>query len=69
VFSSNGAENRIRSEEFGEHLQAPAERQSEPGLGRGEALLAAGREFGPVEQAKQRYRDQVFETLKTLGGI
>ena len=51
------AEHRL-NEEFEEHLHALAARQSEQGLSPDEALLAARREFGSVEVAKERYRDQ-----------
>lgn len=56
------------NEEFQEHLQALAARQSEQGLRPDQALQAARREFGPVEPAKERYRDQVrFRSIENMG--
>ncbi len=56
-------------EEFHEHLAAlAAARQSKQGLGPVDALQAARREFGPVELAKERYRDQArFRSLENVG--
>ncbi len=63
-----GKSERQLNEEFGEHLRALAERQSERGFGPDEALLAARREFGPIEPAKERYRDQVrFRSIENIG--
>ncbi len=50
-------EQRLK-EEIEEHLDALASQQSEQGLRPEEARQAARREFGPVEAAKERYRDQ-----------
>jgi Flp pilus assembly protein TadB len=61
------SERRL-NEEFEEHLQALAARQSEQGLRPDQALQAARREFGPVEPAKERYRDQVrFRSIENMG--
>src|SRR5581483_38194 len=63
-----GRSERRLNEEFGEHISGLAARQSERGLAPQEALLAARREFGPVELAKERYRDQArFRGLETVG--
>jgi predicted permease len=61
------SERRL-NEEFEEHLQALAARQSEQGLRPDQALQAARREFGPVESAKEQYRDQVrFRSIENIG--
>lgn len=61
------SERRL-NEEFQEHLQALAAGQSEQGLTPEEALQAARREFGPVEPAKERYRDQArFRSIENMG--
>jgi hypothetical protein len=61
------SERRL-NEEFEEHLQALSVQQSERGLKPDEALLAAHREFGSVELAKERYRDQVrFRSIENIG--
>src|SRR3954471_14674938 len=63
-----GKSERRLNEEFEEHLQALAARQSEQGLKPDEALLAAHRDFGSVELAKERYRDQArFRTMENIG--
>ena len=60
------SERRLQ-EEFHEHLQALAAEQSEQGLRPEESLQAARREFGPVEPAKEQYRDQVrFRSVENL---
>lgn len=61
------SERRL-NEEFEEHLHALTLQQRERGVDPEEALLAAHREFGPVEQAKERYRDQVrFRSIENVG--
>lgn len=61
------SERRL-NEEFEEHLQALTAWQSEQGLQPDGARQAALREFGPVEPAKERYRDQVrFRSLEDTG--
>src|SRR5690348_14911629 len=63
-----GKSERRLQEEMQEHLHALADRQSEHGLRPDEALQAALREFGPVEPAKERYRDQVrFRSIENIG--
>ena len=63
-----GKRERRLQEEMQEHLHALADRQSEQGLKPDEALEAARREFGPVEPAKERYRDQVrFRSIENIG--
>jgi predicted permease len=63
-----GRSERRLNEEFDEHLQALAARQSEQGLKPDEALLAAHRDFGSVELAKEQYRDQArFRTVENIG--
>ncbi len=63
-----GKSERRLNEEFQEHLFALEARQSEQGLRPEEALQAARREFGPMEPAKERYRDQVrFRGIENLG--
>ncbi len=61
-------ERRLQ-EEFQEHLAAlAAARQSEQDLSPDDARQAARREFGPVELAKERYRDQArFRSLENIG--
>jgi predicted permease len=58
TFRSGKREQQL-NEEIEGHLDALAERQSARGLAREEARLAARREFGPIEPAKEQYRDQV----------
>ncbi|HEX4231325.1 MAG TPA: ABC transporter permease [Bryobacteraceae bacterium] len=59
---------RRLNEEFEQHLHALAAQQSERGLRPGEALLAARREFGPLELAKEQYRDQArFRIVEDIG--
>jgi predicted permease len=61
------AECRLE-EEFGDHLETLVSRHLAAGLTRDEALLAARREFGSSELAKERYRDQVrFRSLENVG--
>lgn len=61
------SERRL-NEEFEEHLQTLSVQQSERGLRPDEALLAAHREFGSVEVAKERYRDQArFRSIENIG--
>lgn len=63
-----GKSERRLTEEFNEHLQALAAQHSERGLTPAEALLAARREFGSVEFAKEQYRDAArFRWLDNLG--
>ncbi len=63
-----GKSERRLQEEIQEHLHALAGRQSEQGLRPDEALQAARREFGPVEPAKEQYRDQVrFRSIENIG--
>src|SRR5690348_7982548 len=63
-----GKSERRLQEEMQEHLHALADRQSEHGLRPDEALQAALREFGPVEPAKERYRDQArFRNIENIG--
>src|SRR3954468_21114420 len=67
TFRPGNSERRL-NEEFNEHLELLAARQSERGLKPDEALLAAHRDFGSVELAKERYRDQArYRTLENLG--
>ncbi len=62
-----GKSERRLNEEFDEHLQVLAAQQSERGLRPDEALLAAHREFGSVELAKERYRDQArFRSMENI---
>jgi len=62
-----GKSERRLNDEFQEHLHALAARQSEQGLRPDEALQAARRDFGPVEPAKERYRDQArFRSLENM---
>ena len=61
------SERRL-NEEFQEHLHALSAGQSEQGLSPDEALSAACRDFGPVEPAKERYRDQArFRGIENIG--
>ena len=61
------SERRL-NEEFGEHLHALAVQQSERGLRPDEALLAARREFGSIESAKERFRDEArFRSIENIG--
>ncbi len=53
---SRTREQRLH-EEIEDHLHALAARQSEQGLAPEEATLAARREFGSIELAKEQYRD------------
>jgi macrolide transport system ATP-binding/permease protein len=63
-----GMSERRLEEEFSEHLQALTVKQAEQGLAPDEAVLAARREFGPVEAAKEQYRDQLrFRLLENSG--
>jgi predicted permease len=63
-----GKSERRLNEEFEEHLQALSIGQSERGLKPDEALLVAHREFGSVELAKERYRDQArFRSIENIG--
>ncbi len=62
-------QNRERrlSEEIEEHLNELATRQSAHGLDPEGARLAARREFGPVEPAKEQFRDQArFRALENV---
>ena len=62
-----GNSERRLNEEFEEHLHALAAQQSEQGLPPDQALQAARREFGPVEVAREEYRDQVrFRSLENV---
>jgi predicted permease len=55
-------------EEIREHLHALTAAQLERGIGPNEARRAARREFGPIELAKEQYRDQVrFRSLENVG--
>jgi len=55
------------NEEIEEHLRELAAHQSAQGLSPEDARLAARREFGPVEPAKELYRDQArFRALENL---
>ncbi len=56
TFRPRNHEQRLQ-EEIEEHLHALSARQSEQGLAPEEARLAARREFGPIELAKEQYRD------------
>ena len=63
-----GRSERRLNEEFDEHLQVLEALQSERGLRPDEARLAARREFGSIELAKEQYRDQArFRTLENIG--
>ena len=67
TFRPEKSERRL-NEEFEEHLHALVVQQSEQSLRPDEALHAARREFGPVEPAKEQYRDQVrFRSLENVG--
>src|SRR5579884_1282215 len=58
---------RRLSQEIDEHLDAIAARERTRGLSPHEARLAARRLFGPVEPAKENYRDQArFRSLENL---
>ena len=60
------SERRL-NEEFQEHLNELAARQSEQGLRLDEAAQAARREFGPFESAKERCRDQArFRSIENI---
>ena len=62
-----GNSERRLDEEFQEHLRSLASQQSRQGLRPDEALQAARREFGPLELAKEHYRDQVrFRSLENV---
>ena len=56
IFRRNGAEAEL-SEQVAFHLDMLAEEKRRAGLSDEEAQLAARREFGGVEQMKERYRD------------
>lgn len=59
---------RRLNEEFEEHLKILAAQHSERGLAPDRALLAARRDFGSVELAKERFRDQAhFPNLINIG--
>ncbi len=62
-----GKSERRLHEEFEEHLHELAARQLEQGLRPDEAQYAARRELGPVEPAKEQYRDQVrFRSIENI---
>ncbi len=66
TFRPGNREQRL-NEEIEEHLYALAARQSAQGLDPEDARLAARREFGPVEPAKERYRDYArFRALENV---
>jgi predicted permease len=62
-----GHSERRLSAEIGEHLYAMAAQHSDGGLIPHEAMAAARREFGPIEPAKEQYRDQArFRALENI---
>jgi predicted permease len=64
----SGKSERRLQEEIQEHLDALAAQQSEQGLRPDDARQAARREFGPVEPAKEQYRDQLrFRSIENIG--
>lgn len=63
----SGKHERRLNEEIEEHLDALAACHSAQGVNPKDARLAARREFGPVEPAKELYRDQArFRALENI---
>src|SRR5262245_48629394 len=57
VVMRRSREDRL-DEEIGQHLELLADEFTAQGMPRADAMLAARRAFGGVDQVKERYRDQ-----------
>src|SRR3569833_2346491 len=66
TFRPQNHERRLE-EEIETHLDELAAQESQAGTSEHETRLAARRAFGPIEAAKEHYRDQArFRTLENL---